>query len=222
MSVNTVISSESSILYERIADTYEHLYYTDAKLVLEQPFLDKLLSLLPVHPRILDLGCGTAVEARYFIDHGANYTGIDASASMIAIARRHSPGGVFRVGDIRALPFEQNSFDGVIALDSLIHFPKAEMPRILRGISKVLSPDGAFLIAVQAGDGEQVMDFGLGLNHKTLVSLYSLHELSGLLYDLGLETCFSASRDLMEGEFPFPQLYILSTRSSVSCWPPTW
>jgi len=40
---DTVISSESSILYERIADTYEHLYYTDAKLVLEQPFLDKLL-----------------------------------------------------------------------------------------------------------------------------------------------------------------------------------
>jgi SAM-dependent methyltransferase len=53
---------------------------------------------------ILDLGAGQGVLAPYVAAHGAHYTGIDASPSLIEIARRrHGRRGRFLVGDARAL-----------------------------------------------------------------------------------------------------------------------
>jgi SAM-dependent methyltransferase len=63
--------------------------------------------------RVLDCGCGAGRFARMAADRGASVAGIDASAELIAIAAERVPEGDFRVGDIEALPWEDDSFDVV-------------------------------------------------------------------------------------------------------------
>jgi SAM-dependent methyltransferase len=61
--------------------------------------------------RLLDIACGSGYAASVAAGRGATVTGLDASEALIAIARARTPGGDFRVGDMFALPFEDDCFD---------------------------------------------------------------------------------------------------------------
>ena len=61
--------------------------------------------------RVLDCGCGAGRFARMATDRGASVAGIDAAAELIEVAAERVPEGDFRVGDIEALPWEDDSFD---------------------------------------------------------------------------------------------------------------
>jgi len=63
--------------------------------------------------RVLDCGCGAGRFARLVADRGASVTGIDASKEFIAIAAERVPEGHFRVADMDALPWPNDSFDFV-------------------------------------------------------------------------------------------------------------
>ena len=60
---------------------------------------------------LLDIACGSGYAASVAAHRGAQVSGIDASAELIAIARARTPAGDFRVGDMFALPFGDSSFD---------------------------------------------------------------------------------------------------------------
>jgi SAM-dependent methyltransferase len=61
--------------------------------------------------RLLDIACGSGYAATVAAGRGATVAGLDASEALIAIARARTPGGDFRVGDMFALPFEDDCFD---------------------------------------------------------------------------------------------------------------
>jgi SAM-dependent methyltransferase len=61
--------------------------------------------------RLLDIACGSGYAARVAADRGAEVSGLDASEALIAIARARTPAGDFRVGDMFALPLEDDHFD---------------------------------------------------------------------------------------------------------------
>jgi ubiquinone/menaquinone biosynthesis C-methylase UbiE len=61
--------------------------------------------------RLLDIACGSGYAASVAAARGATVAGLDASEAMIAIARARTPGADFRVGDMFALPFDDDSFD---------------------------------------------------------------------------------------------------------------
>ena len=67
----------------------------------------------------LDAGCGPGGGAKLAANKGARVSGLDASDAMIAYAQNRVPDGDFRVGDLEALPFEDNSFDAVMASNSV-------------------------------------------------------------------------------------------------------
>jgi SAM-dependent methyltransferase len=62
---------------------------------------------------VVDCGCGAGRFTRMAADRGADVAGIDASEELIEIAAERTPEGDFRVGDIEALPWEEDSFDVV-------------------------------------------------------------------------------------------------------------
>jgi len=52
---------------------------------------------------VVDVGCGQGVLAHHVLKAGARYLGVDASAAMIALARKRREGVAFEVGDARDL-----------------------------------------------------------------------------------------------------------------------
>jgi SAM-dependent methyltransferase len=93
----------------------------------------------------LDCGCGAGRFARMAADRGASVAGIDAAQELIDIATERTPDGDFRVGDLEALPWPDDSFD-VVAGFSSFQFADdkaralAEARRVSRGWIAVVIP----------------------------------------------------------------------------------
>src|SRR5690242_17115674 len=68
--------------------------------------------------RILDLGCGDGVLTTQIAESGATVVGVDASAAMVASARKR--GIDARVADATALPFT-GEFDAVFS-NAVLHW----------------------------------------------------------------------------------------------------
>lgn len=96
---------------------------------------------------VLDVGCGLGASTfllRERLDNGADslrgrLVGLDITAQHIraALARRKDDRPEFMVGSATELPFENDSFDRVLALECAFHFPDrrkffAEALRVLR------------------------------------------------------------------------------------------
>jgi SAM-dependent methyltransferase len=83
--------------------------------------------------RVLDLGCG--VGHSYELLAPRETVGVDVDAAALAGQARET-----RVGDMRALPFPDASFDSVLAVQSIEHVPDPE--RVFAEVVRVLGPDG--------------------------------------------------------------------------------
>jgi ubiquinone/menaquinone biosynthesis C-methylase UbiE len=60
--------------------------------------------------RLLDVACGADLALELAALRGAECAGIDASSRLVAIARDRSPKADIRIGDMRALPWEDAAF----------------------------------------------------------------------------------------------------------------
>ncbi len=94
--------------------------------------------------KILDAGCGSGGAAIEGAKLGATMTGFDASEPLLAIARERLPGVRFDHGDLEELPYEANSFDGVLAINSVMY--AANMPRAIEELARVVRPGGRVVL----------------------------------------------------------------------------
>ncbi|MFH9968754.1 class I SAM-dependent methyltransferase [Streptomyces mirabilis] len=103
--------------------------------------------------RILDAGCGSGPLSAALHDRGAVVTGIDASAGMLALARRRLGADVaLHLVDLSdRLPFADGAFDDVVA-SLVLHYLEdwgptlAELRRVLRpGARLIASVDHPFV-----------------------------------------------------------------------------
>jgi SAM-dependent methyltransferase len=102
--------------------------------------------------RFLEAGCGPAANALNLALRGAEVVGIDLSANAVRMARREFEqrglSGEFVLGDVRALPFGDGSFDLVYAGGVVEHF--AELDTAVGEMVRVLRPGGRVLVTVPA------------------------------------------------------------------------
>jgi len=98
--------------------------------------------------RILDAGCGSGPLFAALRDHGAVVTGIDASAGMLALARRRLGDDVaLHMADLRdRLPFADGAFDDVVA--SLVLHYLEDWGSTLAELRRVLRPGGRLIASV--------------------------------------------------------------------------
>jgi len=99
--------------------------------------------------KIIDLGCGAGRDAEAFVKDGFNYLGIDSSEEMLKIAKERVPDGQFEVMNLRNIDLPFESFDGFWASASLLHFPKKEVPMILKSFYNILKNNGVGFISVK-------------------------------------------------------------------------
>ena len=86
----------------------------------------------------LDIACGSGLAANIAARRGASVSGVDAAAALIDIAQARTPEGDFRVGDMFALPFADDSFGVVTSFNGIWN----ECEDALREVRRVLAPDG--------------------------------------------------------------------------------
>jgi ubiquinone/menaquinone biosynthesis C-methylase UbiE len=97
---------------------------------------------------VLEFACGSANDYRAFADYGVarflDYTGVDLNDNNIANARRRHPDVNFQVGSVLSLPFEDRSFEFVLAFDIFEHLSLAAMDQALTEAMR-LARDGLVL-----------------------------------------------------------------------------
>lgn len=103
--------------------------------------------------RTVDVGCGAGAVTAFLADAGADPTGVDISAAMVAEAAVRHPGLDVQVGDFRRLlrPTTAAGWGAVVAWFSLVHLAPSELPGAVRGLADVLIPGGLLALALQAG-----------------------------------------------------------------------
>jgi len=95
---------------------------------------------------ILDIGCGNGRLYQLFRDLSISFTGTDISSGLIDIAKKTYIDATFIVSDMRSLPFEGNSFDITYSIAAVHHLPRAGQLEILQEVSRVLKPEGLFVM----------------------------------------------------------------------------
>jgi ubiquinone/menaquinone biosynthesis C-methylase UbiE len=97
----------------------------------------QVCTLIETGEKFLEVGCGSGLM--YACMPGLNYTGVDNSREMLAIAQRNFPDGRFKYGDIYKLRYKDDRFDVVGAFGVLGHVPDIEQPvsEILRVASRL-------------------------------------------------------------------------------------
>lgn len=129
----------------------------------KQPFGEWITDHYEIYPgfRILELGCGTGdvwKSRGSLLKDGCLLTLTDFSEGMLEQAKQNTLGWKqvdYKVVDIQEIPFEDCSFDIVIANMMLYHVP--DLDRGLSEVRRVLKPDGQFYCATYGEHG--IMEF---------------------------------------------------------------
>jgi len=94
--------------------------------------------------RLLDVACGAGLAIELASVRGADCAGIDASARLVAVARDRSPRADIRVGDMRALPWDDGGFTVVTSFRGIW----GTTPAVLEEVWRVLRPGGRIGLTV--------------------------------------------------------------------------
>lgn len=170
--------------YEKIAGKYAEQYFDD---MVDVPYIDKFLTMLPKKGKILDVGSGPGQFAKHMIEKGFEVIGIDFSKEMVAIAKEKVPSVDFHHMDMRHLDFPNNSFDGVFSAYSLIHIPSEEVLATLKGFRRVLKAGGYVEIAVQKGEADKIIDEPFMPTEKMFFNFFTEERIAKFLEDAGFQ-----------------------------------
>jgi SAM-dependent methyltransferase len=200
--------------YDAIAEQYADQYFheLDGK-PFDRDVLDRFAASVNLRGRVCDLGCGPGQIARYLGARGVDAFGIDASASMVATARRLNPTLQFRQGDFFHLPLADGELAGVAAFYCLIHCARGELGRAVAEIHRVLTSGGRFLMAVHAGEGEVGRDEAYGKRVALVATLFSEDEIGAALTGAGFRLDELLTREPYSFEYPSRRIYATATRA---------
>ena len=99
--------------------------------------------------QVLEIGAGPGMDSLYFQQQGLSVQAIDYSEEMVALCQQK---GIFaRVMDFYKLNFADDTFEGIYALNCLLHVPKKALLQVLNEIHRVLKPNGLFFLGLYGG-----------------------------------------------------------------------
>lgn len=113
---------------------------------------DLFLSLLKSNSCILDFGCGSGRDTRYFLQRGYRVEAIDGSEKLCEIAQRNT--GI----PIRQILFQDlreiDEYDGIWACSSILHLTKSELIIVMQKMIRALKENGIIYTSFKYGDFE--------------------------------------------------------------------
>ena len=139
---------------------------------------------------ILDLGCGGGRNIEYFLTKADKVYGLDHSEASVKMAIKINKKAIktgrcqILVGDVKSLPFEDESIDIVTAFETIYFWNDIE--KCFKEIYRVLKKEGQFLICNEVSSKER-RDVKKILNIINF-DVYKAEDLTKMLRELGF-TC---------------------------------
>jgi len=97
--------------------------------------------------KVLDLGCGNGRLYQLFEGVSIDYIGLDISEELIKKAQEKFPEIEFAVGDMRELPFPDDSYDVIYSIAAFHHLANAEdRLKALSEMRRILKPGGKIIM----------------------------------------------------------------------------
>ena len=102
--------------------------------------------------RVLDFGCGSGRDTKYFLEAGLDVVAIDGCEELCKIASEYT--GI----QVKHMLFQEldevNRYDGIWACSSILHLSKDELKKVLLKMKDALSENGIIYTSFKYGDFE--------------------------------------------------------------------
>ena len=141
---------------------------------------------------VLDLGCGGGRNIEYFLTKADKVYGLDHSEASVKITSERNKEAIesgrckILLGDVKSLPFEDESIDAVTAFETIYFWNDIE--ECFKEIHRVLKKDGKFLICneISSMKRKDVRKLSRVINLK----VYTPKDLTKMLIDIGFKCEF--------------------------------
>lgn len=136
------------------------------------------LPYIPEGGRILDFGCGSGRDTKYFKEHGYITEAIDGSIELCRAATEYS--GV----QVRCMDFFDldaiDAYDGIWACASILHVERERIPELIRLLLNATKQDGVLYLSLKYGEfsGERDGRYFTDMDEKGFLEL--VKEISGM------------------------------------------
>ncbi|MBI2102606.1 class I SAM-dependent methyltransferase [Candidatus Woesearchaeota archaeon] len=112
--------------------SYRHTFVAKMK------YVTKLLQKTPKTHKILDAGCGQGLLVEHLRKRGYDVRGIDAFYGSEYVHQ----------GDLLQNDFSNNTFDVILCLDVIEHFPLLEQEKLIQELTRILKPNGKIIWSI--------------------------------------------------------------------------
>ncbi len=110
---------------------------------------------IPLAPgsKVLETGCGNGKAVAALLRQGHDVHAVDFSPVAVeSCRRRYGTSAAFHVADVRSLPFEDQSFDAVLAVHVLSHLRFGQRELAATEMARCLRPGGLLLMRYHGRD----------------------------------------------------------------------
>jgi SAM-dependent methyltransferase len=124
----------------------------------------KFLPLVPVGGLILDAGCGSGRDSKFFLDRCYRVEAFDASVVMVDFAKNLT-GLDVKCAGFETVQYDTGAFDGIWACASLLHVDRDSLVRILKKYQTLLRIGGVMYLSFKNGEGVENRNIDLTNNN---------------------------------------------------------
>jgi 2-polyprenyl-3-methyl-5-hydroxy-6-metoxy-1,4-benzoquinol methylase len=137
---------------------------------------DEFLKQVKPAGKILDAGCGSGRDTKYFLNKGYTVTAFDASNEMVRLSTELTGQKTLKMTFQEINSKEE--FDGIWACASLLHISKAEIDDVLNKLIESLKPKGILFASFKYGPIETMKDDRLfnSYTEETLKAQFEKHK----------------------------------------------
>ena len=113
---------------------------------------ERFLAKLQKASHILDFGCGSGRDTKYFLDKGYQVDATDGSAELCKLASEYT--GIC----VKQMLFEEldecEKYDGIWACSSILHLDKRALKNVMKKMAAALKANGVVYTSFKYGDFE--------------------------------------------------------------------
>lgn len=136
---------------------------------MQECFLEKLKK----GSYILDFGCGSGRDTKYFLEKGCNVDAMDGSKELCKLASEYT--GI----EVKNMFFQElvevDKYDGIWACSSILHLPIDELDKVMRKMVVALKENGIIYTSFKYGTfaGERNGRFFTDMTEETFADFLS-------------------------------------------------